>query len=580
MGLLQLRTGLFIGLLSWQMVAHCESVINWDINGVNDQQQSNIRLYLEGSRFDCQSIRTPNSRQRQAVRDQVRLAMQPFGYFNPDTTINSPLGSDCQPIRLTIDPGQVTLISQLNLEITGEGADLPWWQEAAKNHQLQVGKPLIQSAYEAVKKKWLNQADELFYQDAGFTVQQIRVQADTNQAAVELSFNTGIRYRLKNITIKEEPAVLDNDLLNHLLPLESGQYISRSELYDVQQKLNSSGYFNQVLFDVRQDEHFAATLDLVVMLSPAAKFDYSAGVGFSTDAGAKASFQYNNHRVNKMGHQYQLNLQGSELASDLNMSYKIPAQQNPTNQWYGLHLAYKDEETDQVSREIRKWGISETRISDNHWQNINFLDWVQESFDTGVASGKTVLYVPGTSWSLTQADDVSRPYRGYRMQAELKLASTDLLSDASFAQFTFNGKYIHGLGEAGRLLYRMQLGSTATSDFEQLPTSYRFYAGGDQSIRGFDYEQVTPRNEQGDAIGGKHLLTGSVEYEHPLAAQWAAAVFTDFGDAFSKELDFKQSVGAGIRWFSPIGPIRLDLAKSISQDNASYRLHITVGPDL
>ena len=560
--------------------AQAKPVTNWQLQGLNEPQSRNVSIYLDNQRFDCQSLKTANSQQRQALRKQVRLALQPFGLFNPTTAINIPPDSDCDQLSLTIEPGPVTRITQLNLEVTGPGVEETVWQEAASEHGLKIGQPLKQPAYEALKKQWQNLASELFFQNARFTTQQLRVNADANEAAIELSFDTGQRFRLNQVIVEETPAVLDQALLLKMLPFKSGQYISRSELYAAQQKLNSTGYFSSVLFDVREDEYLTATVDLVVMLTPASKFDYAAGVGYSTDAGAKASLMYSNHRVNGLGHQYRFNIQASELANDLTMNYKIPSRNRPSGKWYGIHVAYKDEQTDQVEREIRKWGASETRIQGERWQNINFIDWIQESFDTGVARGKTLLYVPGTSWSLTDTDDVSRPSQGYKLQAEFKLASEDLLSDASFAQLNVNGKYIHSFEQGSRLLYRVQLGSTATSDFEQLPTSYRFYTGGDQSIRGYDYEQISPLNAAGDAIGGKHLLAGSIEYEHPLAEQWAAAVFTDFGDAFSESFDLKQSVGAGVRWFSPIGPIRVDLAKPISESSSSYRLHITVGPDL
>jgi translocation and assembly module TamA len=130
------------------------------------------------------------------------------------------------------------------------------------------------------------------------------------------------------------------------------------------------------------------------------------------------------------------------------------------------------------------------------------------------------------------------------------------------------------------MLYRAQIGTTASSDFNELPTTYRFFAGGDQSIRGFDYESISPINDDGDLVGGKHQAIGSIEFEHQIASQWAVAAFTDFGDAFSEELDFKYSVGAGVRWFSPIGPIRVDLGVPINEDTKDFRLHVTIGPDL
>ncbi|WP_223788570.1 autotransporter assembly complex protein TamA [Marinicella meishanensis] len=556
--------------------------IEWQVPGLEAEQAQNVRLFLANKNFNCQSLRIPNSQQQQALKQQVRLALQPFGYFNARTQLLEAKAADkdCESITLQVDLGPVTRITQVNIEVTGAGAEDAAFVAALKAHGLQRGAPLRQPEYAKLKRQLTNLASERFYLDAQFIAQQMRVQAENNEAAVELSFHTGERYRLRSVIISEEPSHLSPEWLQRLVPFKTGAHISRDDLYRLKQKLNATGYFAQVKFDTQIDEWLGAQFDLHIKLTPAAKFDYAVGLGFSTDAGIKTSFKYNNHRVNSRGHQYALQVQASELNRELSMNYQMPSSRRPGSKWYSVHLGYKDEETSQVSSELSKLGFSETRIHDNRWQNINFIDWVQESFDTGVNRNTTQLVVPGTSWSVTEADDLSRPFSGYQLQAELKLASDDLLSDASFAQLTFNGKWIHRVGTSSRLLYRLQLGSTASSDFDVLPTNYRFYAGGDQSIRGFDYETIAPVDGNGDLVGGKHMFTGSVEYEYPIAAQWAAAVFTDFGDAFTDEFDFQQAVGLGLRWFSPIGPIRLDLAKPLDRQPDSIRLHITVGPDL
>lgn len=560
--------------MSWTM--------DWQLNGLDDDQAQNVRLFLNNKNFNCQSLLVEDSSQQQTMKTQVRLALQPFGHFNPQTQLvrHSADPNDCEHVQLTIDPGPITRITQVNIEVSGGGAEDEAFLKILAEHALQRGSPLRQPEYAKLKRQLTNLASELFYLDAQFTTQQMRVQAETHEAAIELSFDTGPRYRLREVIITEEPSQLNPDWLRRLVPFKPGSHIERADLYRLKQKLNATGYFDQVLFDAQVDELMGAQFDLLIKLTPAAKFDYAVGLGFSTDAGIKTSFKYNNHRVNRRGHQYALNAQASELTQELSMNYKMPSNRRPGSKWYSVHLGYKDEQTSQVNSELTKLGFSETRIRDNRWQNINFIDWVQESFDTGVNRNTTQLIVPGTSWSVTEADDLSRPYQGHKMQAELKFASEDVWSDASFAQLTFNGKWVHRLGESSRLLYRVQLGSTASSDFDELPVNYRFYAGGDQSIRGFDYETIAPVDNQGDLVGGKHLFAGSVEYEHPIAPQWAAAVFSDFGDAFTEEFDFKQSVGLGVRWFSPIGPIRLDLAKPLDFQPDSIRLHITVGPDL
>ena len=84
-----------------------------------------------------------------------------------------------------------------------------------------------------------------------------------------------------------------------------------------------------------------------------------------------------------------------------------------------------------------------------------------------------------------------------------------------------------------------------------------------------------------DLVGGKHRLSTSIEMDFFVAENWKLAVFADTGNSFDEFDDFelKTGVGVGVRWLSPVGPIRVDVASALDNDN-KLRLHITMGPDL
>ena len=143
------------------------------------------------------------------------------------------------------------------------------------------------------------------------------------------------------------------------------------------------------------------------------------------------------------------------------------------------------------------------------------------------------------------------------------------------------GKWIWSTKRGQRILVRTQAGATAEQEFEELPASVRFFAGGDNSVRGYAFEELGPVDENGKVIGGSSLATGSFEFEQPLKARWSLAFFVDSGNAYERaHMDAKTSVGMGGRWQSPLGPIRIDLALPLEQDHDSWRVHITLGPDL
>jgi translocation and assembly module TamA len=169
----------------------------------------------------------------------------------------------------------------------------------------------------------------------------------------------------------------------------------------------------------------------------------------------------------------------------------------------------------------------------------------------------------------------------------LRGADESLLSNASFLQVSAQGKLIRSFADRFRFITRLQVGHTETDQLRELPPTIRFFAGGDQSVRGYGYQQLGPLDEAGHVIGGEDLLTGSVELEYRFLEKWlflekwGVAVFYDTGNAmrsFSGSLE--EGAGVGLRWVSPIGPIRADAAWALTEPGTPVRFHLTVGPDL
>jgi translocation and assembly module TamA len=128
---------------------------------------------------------------------------------------------------------------------------------------------------------------------------------------------------------------------------------------------------------------------------------------------------------------------------------------------------------------------------------------------------------------------------------------------------------------------RGDLGYIVTDDFDGVPYNLRYFAGGDQSVRGYDYESLSPE-EDGLLLGGQVLAVGSLEYNYQFRDGWRAAVFADAGNAYDENFsnETKYGVGVGVRWASPVGPIRVDVAAGVSEDSVPIRLHFFIGPPL
>ena len=569
---------LFLFLLLFSS-ANClaDSVI--EIKGVDENIEKNIISFLSSTNINCELTKVQIGQYIESIPKKIKTAIRPFGYYNAKIYLkNTPKTKDCLKIQVEIDLGQPVIINNLDIKISSD-QHKQFSQLSQKTFSLKKGEVLVDSVYEDFKSNLFEKATELGFLDAKFIVSKIDVFPNKNQANITLHFDTGLRYKIEKIEIIQTPFFLSDRFIKKFVTIKKEQHFTNSQLFNLRKKLANTGYFEQVSIELDFNKKNNGLVPLKILLTPGDRIKYSMGVGFSTDEGPRILFDYNQYRVTDYGYQFNSKLTLSEVISEVTAGLKMPSKSNPISKWYNLELGYRRERTDSTSSDTSKLGISQTRIHDNKWQNINFIDLVDEQFTTGVEENNSTLLVPGTSWSFTKADNPRLPMKGYKIQAELKGASNSLVSDASFAQFDFSYKAIFPIKNKNRLIYRGTIGTTFIDDLSLLPTSYRYYSGGDNSIRGYNYNTLSPINNDGDAIGGKHLFVSSIEYEHRIANQWGVAVFSDFGNAFTSNFKFKKSVGVGGRWFSPIGPVRLDIGIPLDDDQNNFQIHITIGSD-
>jgi translocation and assembly module TamA len=232
-----------------------------------------------------------------------------------------------------------------------------------------------------------------------------------------------------------------------------------------------------------------------------------------------------------------------------------------------------------VETSLRKVGVARTHLRGG-WREVLSLNYQREDFQLGLTDETTGLLIPGASYAYVRTDNRVVTRHGYALQFDLRGAADRMLSDINFTQAGIKAKWIQAVSKQARVTVRTQGGTTWTDDFDKLPATLRYFAGGDQSVRGYDFEELGPRDASGEVIGGKHLVFGSLEYEQRIHGNWGVAVFFDTGNAFNSVSEGLESgAGIGLRWRSPIGMVRVDLASAISEDN-SLRLHFTLGPDL
>ena len=327
------------------------------------------------------------------------------------------------------------------------------------------------------------------------------------------------------------------------------------------------------------------------------------GVGYGTDTGARLRGQYRRAIVNKRGHTFDANLELSQIRQSLEGRYNIPYN-HPLNDFISLVGGYEREERDDVGQNVNLLIESAVAGADRviknprgSWQHTFGMRYrldritqngsidpneIPEAFLVNNNSEQESLLF-GYEASRTVSDKRINPSKGFKQTYKIELGSKNVLSDADMAIVNAGWRFMYSLGENDnhQFVGRSDLAYIFTNDFNNVPYNLRFFTGGDQSIRGFDYKSLAAE-ENGFKVGGQALAIGSLEYNYQFKEGWRAAVFSDFGNAYDKDFntDTAYGAGVGIRWASPIGPIRIDVASGLSDENHPIRVHFFIGSQL
>ncbi len=561
--------------------ANGNGVLTVTVEGLDDPLRDNVLALLEINRFAGkpapEDIRLRWLHAR--AEREIRQALEPFGYYEP--TIEATLESTASgwEARYRVQAGRPLLIALMDVRVLGEGKHDPVFQKLLDHLPLKKGETLNQPQYEQIKSSLESLATERGYFEAQFVNRAILVDLQAYTATIQLHYDTGPRYRFGDVTFQQN--FLAPELLNRYPRFKPGDAYDARQLLKLQGDLGGSTYFSQVEVNAPPNAE-TDVAPVEVGLEPNRQHRYSAGLGYGTDTGARGRFKVEQRWVNPSGHHYTAELQFSEIKSLAGVRYLIPGE-DPVTDEYAIFAGYVQQNYNDLDYETWTLGGG-WQMQDGQWLKNYHLNFESEQYQTSSDStANSLLLIPGLNWTWIDADDRLHPKRGLLFGFGLRGATTALLSDINFLQGTVNLKGVYALNDDHRFIARGDFGTTLmTEEFADLPTSLRFFAGGDASVRGYAYNSIGPTDDEDKVIGGKNLLVGSLEYEHRVWGDWSVAAFVDSGDAFdglSPEL--KTGAGLGVRWRSPVGPVRVDFASGLDQPPGdTFRFSLSIGPDL
>jgi len=550
--------------------------IKVDVKGVEGPLRDNVLAYLSLQRYAKRDDLDSAIIERLFLRanDEAKSALRPFGYYAPRVRSQLiPEGANWR-VSLRIDPGTAIVLESTELKVSGPGEGEAAFRKVIDQSNLAPGTRLNHAEYERTKGELQRTAAAIGYLDARLTASEMLVDPAKHSARVTLRLETGPRYRFGKTTIEQD--VIDPKLFVRYLRYKEGDSFDAFSVLWTQFALDDTQYFSVVEVTPEARDRQALTVPMHIRAAPVRRNHYTIGVGYGTDTKGRGILGWDDRRINASGHRSRVQIKASSVQQEITGQYLIPVG-DPALEKLSLDAKIGSEQladADTQTTEVRP-GLTQVL---GRWQRVLFVRLTHTTTETPTESSTANLVIPGISFAPLPGRTFTEPVIGFGFYAELTGSHHALGSDASYLRLDVQDRKTFDLSPKWRFIARGELGLSWIADFSELPASERFFAGGDNSVRGFGLNELSPLDADGNKTGGRYLVVASAEIERDLPKQFAIAAFVDAGNAVNNLGDpLEYSVGIGVRYRISILSVGIDVAQPLSE-NLGPRLHLNITP--
>jgi len=544
--------------------------IDLEISGVDGALRRNVLIFLSLERYrnrDDLDQALVERLQERAEREAAN-ALRPFGYY--EATVSSSIEKVSEKrwrARLRIEPGPPVLLDSVEVAVSGTGKEDPAFRDILASATLRKGDRLQHAAYDTLKDNLRRTASTLGYVDAQLTISELLIDPAKRSATVRLAMETGDRYAFGTTVIEQRS--LEDDLLRRFLRYEESAPYDARQLLRTQFALDDSQYFSTVEVLAGKPDRAARSIPISIRTEPNRRNRYSTGVGYATDSKMRGTLTWENRRLNDRGHRLRTEIKAAQLEQSVEARYIMPIG-DPALERLGFEFRYARDELGDLDTRTTRFQPSITQV-DGEWQRVMFASLSRVRTITKAALNRpgfedaATLVIPGVSYSSVPRGYLGEALFSRALYAELRGSASALGAEENYLQLRLEAERVFDLGPSWHLFVRGQLGATLVSDAAALPGTERFFAGGDRSVRGFGFNDLSPIEAGSAKVGGRHLFTATAEVIRDLPRNLGIAAFIDAGNAFNDFGDPLQfSAGIGLRLRLPIVTLGIDIAQPMT----------------
>lgn len=615
-------------------VAHADN-LTFEVRGLYSPLTENAQNSIENLAVSDQPRLSQRrlDRIREEAGQRIAQSLRPFGYYH--TRVVSSVSNESEGPRtlvFEVDKGPPVRIEEADIRVNGPGAELSGLQEWLREWPLTNGAVLKHSEWEKAKQDAMDLLEYRGYLNADYTVHRIELDLERNRAVLRLHLDTGVRAVMGEVRFRQ--GVVRPGLLDQLPRFEPGQPYDGWLVERLRYDLWKTGFYSTIdVVEERQLDRDPPVVNFDARLEERNRDTWQGSIGVGSDTEMRAQLNWNRHWLSDRGDSLGMGIgwQQRDNRYLFRTNYRLPRQSSLRSYWLAETL-YREEQEDllvspqddpdtvfnltsgDIENYLFKGGVLNIRDLREGYQQISetwFVQYLRENvnFDRLMAlqlpagiplpEGSRRLFSDdnssvsiGVEWDWPVIQGRGFQTVGHHQEARLFTANKAWASDREFSQAYLSSRWNFLASPNIKILLRAEVGySDADVDefdlevedtiipisLTELPTLYRFKAGGSQSVRGYSFESLS-----NNGVGSNNIVTFSAEAEWQFRQNWSAALFYDIGNAFNDwdDIDLKQGAGVGLRWYSIAGAVRLDFASGLDLPGDPWRIHFTLGVPL
>ena len=574
---------------------------DWELVGLPEEEAGSIETDFDILSSLETSGDADNAAQidRRAQTDLLLLEsiLDSRGYYAATIDLSYVPRGDEVLVRYTIEPGQRFVFTEVQLPGLSEAEDR---DEVPLREAYGVveGDPVVAADVIAGTAELTEELGQRGYATAELGERQVILDYDTSTATLVQPIATGPIARYGSLTVEGDPPFPPRHV-QRIARFEPGEIYDRDEMVDLRLALIETGLVSSAVVETEPREG-GEVVDVAVRLQPAKMRTIAAEVGFGTGEGFRVEGEWQHRNFwnpegaltlrGILGTQEQLAgaslVRSNWLRRDQRLSMTALAS-NIDRQAYEAETIQLTGRVERVSDFLWQkewtWGAgveliatrevdSRPRLEDENGDPIPLPEAQRLTYFIGA--------LPLTAeWD--RSNDLLDPTEGFTISAFLSPEVSFQGDRDQYVRSSIQGTYYQPINDKLVAAAKVKFGTITGTDLLEIAPSRRFYAGGGGSVRGYGFQQLGPRDEFGDPVGGKSVTEVQVEARYRVFGPFAVVPFIDAGrvssDAFPGEKDWQLGVGVGLRYHSNFGPLRVDVGTPLNPREGDGPVAVVVG---